>query len=266
MNKIALRDFLRDSQLESSGDIESAVERFTDITLRVLGSNAYALYLSGSLTSGDFDKDSSDIDFMVITRSDISLDEVDQLKGSYRDLRSSGNWWDSRTEGIFLPRAFCQEPTLMPTKHYVLKTNGEYMKSQERSDWIVQLKLVEQSGVRLGGDGSIDSDMMVSIGDEQIKQIATMSSIPFVERPDTNNQPMRTTALHVLSVCRVAYTNMTGEICSKVRAADWATQIFPDYADIIRQAIRNRGAYEYGPCYDAYDFIDVITNTALAKE
>lgn len=240
--------------------IERAVHNITDATVRGLGSNLCSFYLTGSLTSGDFHRDSSDIDFTAITNTEIDSEQESSLQAAYTEVRTSGHWWDSRTEGVFLTKDFCAEPNTNPTRRHALKTSGELVITPARSDWIVQLKLAQQNGIWLAGEVELQA-ISTPVTTEQLLKVTNLSSMPFIKRPEADVQPARTTALHVLSACRIAYTRSEGTIVSKVTSADWAKNRYPDYSQIIEKALLKRGDCSEVLCHDAYDFIDILTNT-----
>ena len=70
----------------------------------VLGNQLVGMYLYGSLSSGDFDPESSDIDFLVVTTSTLSDKAIADLEAMHHRIWKSGLKWASRLEGSYIPK------------------------------------------------------------------------------------------------------------------------------------------------------------------
>jgi len=81
-------------------EVWTALERFRDGVLAVLGAGVVAIYADGSLTLGDFEPATSDLDVLVVTRAPLDAVPVEQLARLHarlaRDLR-----WGGRLEGEY---------------------------------------------------------------------------------------------------------------------------------------------------------------------
>lgn len=236
--------------------IRGAINRFVEVTTRTLGDDLCSLCLTGSFSAGYFDIHSSDLDFLCITKSTLQTSQIIELQLAYRELKEKGLWWDTRTESVFLPFSYCSNPTPDSSCQYVLRTNGDFLLSQERSDWIVQLYLAKKFGILLAGGTKIN-EIVPEIHATQLKESCN-NAIPFVQSPKTTMQLERITALHVLSTCRLAFTKQTGQIGSKLEAGRWIIKNFPKYATIVEESIQKRGSYREGAYHDAYVFIDAM--------
>ena len=65
----------------------------------ILGADLVGLYLYGSLSSGDFDPASSDIDFVVVTTGELSGDTLTVLRAMHARIAASGRPWTTKLEG-----------------------------------------------------------------------------------------------------------------------------------------------------------------------
>ncbi len=81
-------------------EVWTALEHFRDGVLAVLGTDVVAIYADGSLTLGDFEPATSDLDVLVVTRAPLDAAPVEQLARLHarltRDLR-----WGGRLEGEY---------------------------------------------------------------------------------------------------------------------------------------------------------------------
>src|SRR5258708_16552314 len=117
----------------------------------LLGELLVGLYLYGSLATGDFDRASSDIDFVAATS--VTLDEtaVAALRALQAEMAASGGAWGRRLEGAYLPLAAlrrdeparCQHPFLSETTPFGVFALGV--------DWVINRSTLRQRGVVVYG-------------------------------------------------------------------------------------------------------------------
>ena len=69
----------------------------------VLGDNFIGLYLLGSLAIGDFDL-TSDVDFMIVTNSELSRDQVELVQSAHTKLIARDSRWVRHLEYSIFPR------------------------------------------------------------------------------------------------------------------------------------------------------------------
>ena len=69
-------------------EIRQVLAEFRDGVRSALGENLIAIYVNGSLTMGDFEPASSDLDFLVVIRQALTDDEIRQLDAALREYLS----------------------------------------------------------------------------------------------------------------------------------------------------------------------------------
>ena len=69
----------------------------------VLGDNFVGLYLLGSLAIGHFDL-TSDVDFMIVTNSELSRDQVELVQSAHTKLIARDSRWVRHLEYSIFPR------------------------------------------------------------------------------------------------------------------------------------------------------------------
>ena len=84
----------------------SDVNEILDILLTnakaILQDQFIGMYLYGSLSSGDFDPISSDIDFLFVTTSILEDDIVSELEEMHNNMWNTGMTWASKLEGSYV--------------------------------------------------------------------------------------------------------------------------------------------------------------------
>jgi len=99
-------------------EIDQVLAALLSESRALLGDDLFGMYLFGSLTSGGFDEETSDIDFVVVTRSDPMARQT-ELGALNRRIQASGSPWAAKLEGSFLPlrvfEDFNPAGTMFPT-------------------------------------------------------------------------------------------------------------------------------------------------------
>ncbi len=70
-------------------DVNSLLDELLSGVKNILEDNFAGLYLYGSLASGDFNLETSDVDFVVVTRDEISSETISALKTMHERLAKS---------------------------------------------------------------------------------------------------------------------------------------------------------------------------------
>jgi hypothetical protein len=68
-----------------------------------LGGYFLGMYLFGSLTTGDFDTNRSDIDFFVVTNEKMPKSIISDLKIMHKRLYESSSEWAKKLQGAYIP-------------------------------------------------------------------------------------------------------------------------------------------------------------------
>ena len=84
-------------------DINLFLQILLDNVRAILGDYFIGMYLYGSLATGDFDANRSDIDFLVVTREKLPRSLISDLKIMHTQLYESGLEWATKLEGAYIP-------------------------------------------------------------------------------------------------------------------------------------------------------------------
>jgi hypothetical protein len=207
---------------------------------QVLGNQLVGMYLYGSLSSGDFDLETSDIDFLAITTSTLSDHTIADLEAMHHRLWESGSKWAAKLEGSYIPRREIRKhnqrngpcPTVNEGRFY-LDTPG--------SDWIIQRHIVREQGVILAGPDPKTLIDPVSSADlrRAVKGALHEWWFPMLEDPTwLQEHGPEYHAFAILTMCRALYTLENGEVVSKPVAARWVQgKLGKEWSRIIDQAL-----------------------------
>ncbi|HET9495597.1 MAG TPA: aminoglycoside adenylyltransferase domain-containing protein [Chloroflexia bacterium] len=204
----------------------------------ILGENLVGLYLYGSLVWGDFDRYLSDIDMLAAVAEDLSDTEAVALKRLHDDIAERYPDWSDRIEVQYLSleglRTFRTESTPMA----VISPGEPFHIVEGNRDWLINWYFVREYGVALYGPppetiiGPITKEEFVGNVVEHAR------NWPRWLEQTRHSRPYQGYA--ILTMCRTLYTYRTGEQVSKKQAAEWAEQEMPEWAPLIRSALRWR--------------------------
>lgn len=237
-------------------DVNAVLQRLCKDAQTVLGDHFVGLYLYGSLASGDFNLETSDIDFLVVTRDELPEPLVAALKAMHQRLFESGLALAKKLEGAYLPQSALRRYD--PSSPACPQINeGQFYLAQQESDWIIQRHILRTQGVIVAGPAL--AAMIDPVQPDELR--AAVAGFlrewwaPMLENP-VRLQSAEYQAYAVLSMCRALHTLEEGTIVSKPVAAQWAKLKFGEpWATMIEDAIAWRGGKPFTHFEDAVALI-----------
>jgi hypothetical protein len=222
----------------------------------ILGENFVGLYLYGSLASGDFDVERSDVDFVVITVKEISDKAVLALEQMHHELTNSGLKLAAKLEGSYIPQADIRRHTSSEAQYPTIN-EGQFYLGGLGSDWVIQRHILREQAVIVAGvspqtliDPVPPEDLQQSLFD-----LLNEWWLPMLENP-TRLQSGEYQAYAILTMCRVLYTLQNGTIASKPISARWAQENLGErWANLIAQAVNWQHGEHFNKLNETLDFI-----------
>jgi predicted nucleotidyltransferase len=206
-------------------ELQALMEPFLENVKTVLGERLVGLYLHGSLATGDFNPQTSDVDFLVVTSGRLATETFLELKKMHARLYTSNLAWSQKLEGAYIPRNELRrhDPAHSPVAwlgvdgHFALETLG--------SDWVIQRWILREKGVVVAGpplEGMIDPVSAADLQEAVRGSLQEWWSPPFPspERFDSREYQVYV----ILTMCRSLYVLANGCIASKPAAARWAME------------------------------------------
>lgn len=214
--------------------INSLLERLLSQMQTILGEKLIGLYLYGSLATGDFDVEISDVDLLAAVESDINQAEFDALKLMQDGIVQKHSEWKDRLEIAYLSleglRTFKTHRSpiaiISPGEPFHIKDAGR--------DWLVNWYMVREKGKVLFGP---PPDVIIApISKEEF--IECVKEHVALWHEWINDIVHRgSQAYAILTMCRALYTVRNGEQVSKRRAAAWAEKELPEWVSTIQNAV-----------------------------
>ncbi len=213
----------------------------------ILGPNLVGFYLTGSLTYGDFDPGSSDIDYLVALEREISGEERAALVRLHDGIGARHPEWRERIEGTYVTVDML--PSILPPpqgRPYV--NQGAFWDPDPPygNEWLLNLHVLRDCGVALIGPPTADLVPPVDIRavreastrdllDEWVPQLAD-PDFP----PDSHHQ-----AFVTLNLCRILHRAVHDEVASKRVASAWVRKRYGEpWRSLVERAERWRHGEE----------------------
>lgn len=222
-----------------------------------LGPHLVGMYLYGSLATGDFDPQSSDVDFLVVTESEVTEATFQALAAMHARLAASGLPWATRLEGSYIPRAALRRYDPEDGPHPMLLTHEPLYLSAHGSDWILQRAMLREQGIVLAGPDPCTLIDPVARDDVRAAVRAVLQQwwAPMLDN-STFLHGHGYPAFAVLTMCRALYTLESGALASKPVAAQWAQiALDPHWTPLIERAVTERNDMPAGNLREIQDFI-----------
>lgn len=236
---------------------------------QVLGNQLVGMYLYGSLSSGDFDLETSDIDFLVVTTSTLSNKAIADLEAMHHRLWNSGSKWAAKLEGSYIPR---REIKRHDPRNGACPTvnEGRFYLDKRGSDWIIQRHIVREQGTILAGPDPKTLIDPVSPQDirRAVKGVLNEWWFPMLEDPTwLREHGSEYHAYAILTMCRALYALETSTIVSKPVAAHWVQgKLGEEWSKVIDQALiaQKHGSGEFHLYNHALQLIRITREMAMA--
>ena len=220
-------------------DVNAVLQELRAGLRSLLGKKLAGLYLYGSLAAGDFDPQTSDIDFTAVTAGPVSADELAGLRTLHERLAAGPSKWGAELEGYYLPRGDLRryDPAQPPCPH--IERGGKLVVEPQDSDGTIQRHILREQGIVLAGPPPASLIDPVSPADLRwaVRTLFRNWWVPMVQDPIRLYHPGYH-AYAVLTMCRMRYTIEHGTIVSKPAAArealaTWAAR----WAPLIERAL-----------------------------
>ncbi len=217
--------------------VSQIIAKLSEDISTALGNNLLGLYLFGSLTYGDFNKASSDIDLMAILKEPATPLELELLKKLHIDIATHFPQWATRIECSYTPLSMLSSktPPLEPRPYY--GENSFWPEAPYGNEWIINLYLTYNYGKTLIGPDFKSLARPIQISDVQqaaIKDLFTEWEPKLREVSWLDNSHYQ--SYLVVNLCRIFYTVMQTDARSKKVAADWVKITHPEWSHLIETA------------------------------
>ena len=220
-------------------DVNTSLRLFLQGVQAILGDLMVGMYLHGSLATGDFNPQSSDIDFVVVAAQPVYDDLLSALAVFHARLAASGLKWATKLEGAYISKEAIRRYEPEKTSCAWLGADGHFAREPLGNDWVIQSYVIREMGVTV--TGSDPKTLIDPILPEDLRR-AELATLRWWWSPQLDN-PFRLRsreyqAYAVLTMCRALYTLQFGTVVSKSCAARWAqTNLGERWVALIQRSL-----------------------------
>lgn len=238
--------------LQPYPELRDVLATFVAAISDVLHEDLIGAYLVGSLASGDFDAD-SDIDFLVVTRAELSDAQVAALQEVQRAIFTIECYPARHLEGSYISLHDLNDAATVGQKPLVYFDNGSTTVERATHDnqWHVRWILRER-GITLVGPEP--ATLLPPIPEAPLRQEVS-AALHLIARlfeaeihtPLNFYNSRFGQSFFVLTACRMLHTLHTATVQSKKAGAAWAKDhLAPTWIPLIDQAWAERKGVRFG--------------------
>ncbi len=209
-------------------DINEILAQLAGGLTSILADRLVGFYLTGSLTYGDFDRGSSDIDYLVVMKEPISTSQRRLLAVLHTETGERYPEWRERIEGSYVTLDML--PNVRPPnigRPYV--NQGAFWEPDPPygNEWLLNLYVLRECGVSLIGPEPPELIGPITIDDvrEASKRDLIDDWLPKADDPaafeDSHLQ-----AYVTLTLCRILHRAANDGVASKRVASAWVKETY----------------------------------------
>jgi hypothetical protein len=233
-------------------ELDSVMSQFVAGVRTALAENFVGAYLVGSLATGDFDLD-SDVDFLIVTRAELSEPELAALRTTHMAIHALGNYPARHLEGSYIGIDSLNRADGVGTEPLWYVDNGSTSleRSTHDNQWHVRWILREWSIAVAGPEAkafvrAVPVEVLRSEAAHAIRKLRDLVDAAAGQPLGWYNTRFGQ-SFAVLTCCRMLHTCKTGVVQSKLSGAKWAEQsLDPSWTGLIRAAWAERIGVRFG--------------------
>lgn len=243
-------------------DINDILVMLSENLENIFRNQLIGIYLTGSLTYGDFDRGSSDIDFLVVLRDVFSEKQRKRVINTHNRIAKNYPLWAKRIECSYITQDMLSniEPPIK-ARPYV---NGGQMWNPDPSygnEWLLNLYVLYESGIALFGSDPkklLPSPIDIKAVRKASKQDLYQEWKPLLK----DSSPLKNShfqAYAILTLCRILYREKHDNVASKKAAAGWVKKIYGNpWKSLIEKAENWQHGQEMNSINETLQFIQFV--------
>lgn len=253
---------------EPHGDVDQVVRLLEGGLDSLLGEQLLGLYVTGSLSYGGFDLDSSDIDVLALLHRPITPQQRGSLRALHAHIATQQPRWAARLEVSYLPRHLLDSkgPPVEPRPYF---NCGQLWHPDPRygQEWTMNLFVLRHRGIALRGPAAADVFPDVDLAAMRAASLRSLYEEwePLLDDPRPLNDPHQQ-AYITLTLCRILHTAVQDGVASKRDAAAWVQQAHPQWAPLVRRATAWRHGEPLCLADEVLAFLRFVLMTAPAAD
>ncbi len=222
-------------------ELNSVLQDLIDSVQAVLGTNFIGAYLQGSFAVGDFDLH-SDVDFIMVTKEELSDEEVHALQGVHERIYCLDIPWAQHLEGSYFPREVLRDQARLGKQLWYLDHGNHSLLQSAHDNSIIVRWVLRKNGVTLAGPSPallVDTIPVETLREQIMTTIRDWGQEILSNPEHFNNRFYQ--GFIVLNYCRMLHDLLRGFTGSKLAGAEWAkANLDPSWKGLIDRAWNGR--------------------------
>jgi len=199
-----------------------------------LNQELVGIYLYGSLVHGDFDEKLSDVDLLVVTKCSVDELNHDELTKMHERFNNLFPEWSERIDLAYVSHESLESFKSKDYEALTIHGTQKLAKTSSKPHWLIDwYKVLNQSQVLFGPEPSA---VLPDITKEEFRSTIREYILGWPDETKPKTDPADL-AYVVLAICRSMYAYTTFENVSKRKGAEWAQNEFPQFTELIKEAL-----------------------------
>jgi len=223
-------------------DVNTLLALLSKNLTEILDGQLVGLYLTGSLTYGDFDRGSSDIDFLAVLTHTLSAKQLRLIENIHSHIGKDFPVWKKRIEGSYITKNMLSS-TKPPKESRPYVNAGKMWNFVYGNEWILNLYALYEYGIALLGPDP--KELIESVSLDEVREASKRNLIqewqPKLKDPsafksaDYDSNHLQ--AYAVLTMCRILYVAKNDGVASKRVASAWVKKTYGrPWSDLVKKA------------------------------
>lgn len=226
-------------------DVNAALTDLLAPIRAILRESFTGMYLYGSLAQGDFDRERSDIDIIVVTARAVSAEQFAELGEMHETFRASDSPWADKLEVAYIQRDALNQPGADSTRYPQLETGRGLAWEPLEQGWPFQRTVLREHGIVIAGPAP--KSLLAPVPAHELSDAALDIVRLWREQSRTDStwrdwvRERSAQRFVLLTLARSLYTRQCGSLTSKAAAARWAQQTLDErWATLVARSVARR--------------------------
>lgn len=207
----------------------------------ILGEDPIGLYLVGSFAVGEADLH-SDCDFIAVIRQPVTTEQEGGLRALHRDLPTRQGFWTRHLEGSYAPIRDLRTLDSLGTDWLYIDHGWRDLQWSPHCNTVEQRWTMRERGIAVAGPDPATFAVRIpgeAVGAAMAEQLPRLfDDLATWVDIDALAWGQR---YAVVSLCRMAWSHIDGQVHSKAASLDWAVDHFGEgWAPLLQQVRADR--------------------------
>ena len=194
--------------------IDLVIIDFSTNLLKILKEKIVGIYLTGSLSYGDFVLERSDIDLLVVVKDKLDINEIELIRNLHKDIEVKYSSWKERIECSYTPIYMLNE--ILPPKEPRpwIGSGVLYPEAPYGNEWIINSYLLQEYGIPIYGK-QYKELLTKPIDILEVQKASVRDIFKEIEPKIQNKEELYDSHIQsytVLNICRILYTVFNAKV------------------------------------------------------